>query len=188
MQVLCLQGSPHGRGNTATVLGWVEEELTALGHQVDHADLQKLTIGGCLGCAKCREKPDEVGCVQKDDGLDLLERMVAAQAVIYASPLYFWGYSSQIKAFIDRGYSLVSGYGTPDHRSLIEGQRQALILTAADAYEDNCEYVVGSFERIAGYFKAQASGKVVATETGAPEDLDDRVREQARRLARALVA
>ena len=51
MKALTLLGSAKKKGNTATVLGWVEEELQSQGHAVERIYLNNKTIGGCLGCA-----------------------------------------------------------------------------------------------------------------------------------------
>ena len=66
MQITTLLGSSKKKGNMATVLGWVEEDLKSRGHDVERIYLNNKHIGGCLGCAKCRENPDEVSCVQKE--------------------------------------------------------------------------------------------------------------------------
>ena len=139
MNVLTLLSSARPKSNTARMLGWVEENLEAMGHQVQRIELFKKQINGCLGCAKCRENTTEPGCVQKDDAPAILDRMIKADAVVYAAPLYMWGFPAQIKAFMDRTYSLVNNYGSPDHSSLVEGQRQALLMTAAGGYENNGE-------------------------------------------------
>ncbi len=76
MKVVSLLGSAKKKGNTATVLGWVEDELKSLGHQVERIHLNLKNINGCLGCAKCRQFPDEIGCVQKDGAPEILEKMI----------------------------------------------------------------------------------------------------------------
>ena len=76
MQITTLLGSAKNKGNTATVLGWVEGELKAIGHAVKRVYLHNKSIAGCLGCAKCRENPDEIACVQKDDAIGIMEPMI----------------------------------------------------------------------------------------------------------------
>jgi multimeric flavodoxin WrbA len=87
MQITTILGSAKKKGNTATVLGWVEEELQSLGHEVERIYLNNKTIGGCLGCAKCREKPDELACVTTDDAADIMQKMIVSEAVLFASPI-----------------------------------------------------------------------------------------------------
>jgi len=187
MQITTLLGSAHKKGNTATVLGWVEEELVNLGHAVERIHLNSQTIGGCLGCGKCKEKPDQIGCVQKDDAIDVLEKMIAADAVVFSSPVYFWGFTSQIKRLIDRGYALVTNYHRPGHTSLMENKRIGLLVTGADAYENNAEGLFDAFDRIAGFLLARKAGELYVGGCTVPAELPESVKNQAVDLARSLV-
>jgi NAD(P)H-dependent FMN reductase len=122
------------------------------------------------------------------DALPILEQMAASDAVIYASPLYYWGFSAHTKALIDRGYCLYRGaYGTPEHSSFVEGQRQALIVTAADPYENNAEFIVTSFQRMLGYSKARSVGELVVCNCTTPQELSEEIRKRARKFARQFV-
>ena len=184
MKVLTLLSSARPKSNTAQVLDWVEEELQEMGHEVERVAVFKKKINGCLGCAKCRENETEPGCIQKDDGPGLMDKMIRADALIYASPLYMWGFPAQIKAFMDRTYCLVSNYGSPAHSSLVEGQRQALLMTAADKYENNGEGAVTTFRNLADYHKAVEAGELFIGGCTSPENLGPEVRDQAIKLAR----
>lgn len=188
MQITTLLGSAKKKGNTATVLSWVEEELESMGHTVERIYLNNKTIKGCLGCAKCRENPNEIACVQKDDAIEIMERMIASDLVLYASPVYFWGFTAQIKALIDRGYSLVTNYHKPDQTSLMAGKRVGLLVTGADAYEENADGMFTAFDRIIDFFMAKKSGELYMGECGAPSDLSEADRKKALELARSLVS
>ena len=187
MQITTLLGSAKKKGNTATVLGWVEEELKSLGHDVERIYLNNKSVRGCLGCAKCRENPNEIACVQNDDAIDIMEQMISSKVVLFASPIYFWGFSSQIKALIDRGYSLVTNYHKPGHTSLMEGKRLGLLVTGADAYEDNAEGIFTAFDRIVDFLLARKSGELYVGECSVPAELSDTVKNNALKLARSLV-
>ena len=188
MQITTLLGSARKKGNTATVLGWVEEELATRGHSVERIYLNNKTIAGCLGCGKCREKPDQIGCVQKDDAIDVMTKMIASDAVIYSSPVYFWGFTAQIKRLIDRGYALVTNYHQPGHTSLMQGKRVALLVTGADAYENNAEGLSDAFDRIADFLIAQKKGALYVGGCSTPADLPASIGEKARQLAQSLTA
>ena len=188
MQITTLLGSARKKGNTATVLGWVEEELKSRGHDVERIYLNNKSVGGCLGCAKCRENPDEIACVQEDDAIHILEQMISSDVVLVASPIYFWGFSAQIKALIDRGYALVTNYHKPGHTSLMKDKRIGLLVTGADAYEENAEGMFTSFDRIVDFLLARKSGELYVGECGTPAELSAEVRENALELARSLVA
>ena len=188
MQITTLLGSAKKKGNTATVLGWVEEELKSRGHDVERIYLNNKSIRGCLGCAKCRENPDEIACVQNDDAKDIMQQMISSEVVLFASPIYFWGFSSQIKALIDRGYSLVTNYHKPGHTSLMEGKRIGLLVTGGGAYEDNAEGMFTAFDRIVDFLLARKSGELYVGECSVPAELSETVKNNALKLARSLVA
>ena len=187
MQITTLLGSAKKKGNTATVLGWVEKELESLGHDVERIYLNNKSIKGCLGCAKCRENPDEIACVQKDDTIDILEKMISSKVVLLASPIYFWGFSAQIKVLIDRCYSLVTNYHKPGHTSLMQGKHIGLLVTGADAYEENAEGLFTTFDRIVDFLLARKSGELYVGECSAPAELSEGVKNKALELARSLV-
>jgi len=187
MQITTLLGSAKKKGNTATVLGWVEKELESLGHDVERIYLNNKSIKGCLGCAKCRENPDEIACVQKDDTIDILEKMISSKVVLLASPIYFWGFSAQIKVLIDRCYSLVTNYHKPGHTSLMQGKRIGLLVTGAGAYEENAEGLFTTFDRIVDFLLARKSGELYVGECSAPAELSEGIKNKALELARSLV-
>ncbi len=187
MQIITLLGSARKKGNTASVLSWVEEELKSLGHDVEHIYLNSKSIGGCLGCFKCQENPDEIACVQKDDAIDIMEQMIASDAILFASPIYFWGFSAQSKALIDRGFSMVTNYQKPGHTSLLKGKRIGLLVTGEDSYEENAEGMFTTFDRLVGYYLAPKAGDLYVAGTSAPDALSEAVREKALALARSLV-
>lgn len=204
MKIIALQGSPKKKGNTATVLGWVEEELKLLGHEVESIYLNSKNIHGCLACDKCKDKIkniepnkveidktniiDRIGCVQNDDAPAILEKMVNAQLVIFASPLYFWGFTAQIKALIDRTYSFYTNYHKPDHASLVEGQRQAVLLTGGGSYENNAEAVLTAFSRLQNPLKSVKAGELFIGKCTTPDMLDISAKKQAIEFARSIVA
>ncbi|WDP90283.1 MAG: flavodoxin family protein [Desulfobacter sp.] len=187
MKILCLQGSARKKGNTAQALKWAEEELTAMGHEVENIYLTAKELKGCLGCAACKKKPEEVGCVQKDDIPGILEKMVDAQAVIFASPLYFWGVTAQLKAVIDRTYSLYTRYHEPGHASLVEGQRQALLMTGAGPWDNNAEAAFTAFSRIQKPHKSVHPGDLFLDKCTTPGDMDDQIKGKVAAFARQLV-
>jgi multimeric flavodoxin WrbA len=188
MKITTLLGSAKKKGNTATVLGWVEEELQAAGHSVERIYLHNKSINGCMGCAKCREHADKIACIQKDGAPEIMEKMIAADVVLYATPIYFWGFSAQIKALIDRGYALVTNYHQPNQTSLMKGSRVGLLTTGADEYENNAEGMFTAFDRIVDFLMAEKAGELYIGNCKKPADLSDDVREQAKELAHSLVA
>jgi multimeric flavodoxin WrbA len=115
-----------------------------------------------------------------------MEQMISSEVVLFASPIYFWGFSAQIKALIDRCYSLVTNYHKPGHTSLMEGKRIGLLVTGADAYEENAEGMFTAFDRIAGFLLARKSGELYAGQCSVPAELSEVVKDKALQMARSL--
>lgn len=187
MKVISILGSPRKKGNTAKALSWVEEELRARGHEVEHVDIVDHDIHGCVECYYCQSNPGQAGCAQKDDANPLFERMAAADAVVYASPLFCWEFSGQIKPFIDRHFCLSSGYGGPNHRSMVEGRRAALVVTAGGPIEGNADLIMTAFERMAGYLKMPVAGQLVIPFCTTPAEMGDHARAQTQALVAQIV-
>lgn len=181
MKVTLLQGGAKKKGNTALVLRYIEDELTQLGHEISTIYLHDKNLKGCIGCALCKSKPDTIGCIQDDDMEEVLQEMVTSQAVIFSSPLYFWGVNSQLKSVIDRSYSLY----TKD-KSLVEGQYQGLVVTGHGEFEDNAEEVFTTFARIQSYHKSIYAGELYISGCGSPLDLPESVEKRARAFARSI--
>lgn len=187
MKIIGLQGSARKKGNTAKAMGWVEEELTGLGHEMETIYLTAKDLKGCLGCAACKKNPEDVGCVQKDDVPEILGKMTTAGAVVFASPLYFWGVNAQLKAVIDRTYSLYTGYHQPDHASLVNGQRQALLMTGGGPWDNNAEAAFTAFSRIQKPHKSVHPGDLFLGNCTTPAEMDDQVKNKVIEFARNIV-
>jgi len=186
MKVVTIFGGPRKKGNTATMLGWVEEELQNLGHQVDRVNTVDYQINGCLGCNRCKGFPDEPGCAQKDDAPAIFERMMAADTVLFAAPLYAWGFPAQLKSLIDRGYCLVTGTTGVDYKSLVEGKKGALLITCGGDMEGNADLIVPTFKRILAYLRMVPAGDLIVLFCTTPDQLGGEARAQAKALASQL--
>jgi multimeric flavodoxin WrbA len=186
VKILSLMGSPRKRGNTAKVLGWVEEELSKNGHALERVNVLDYEIHGCLGCGTCQKNLTEPGCAQKDDTESVLSKIIEADTVLYASPLYCWGFTSRMKALIDRQYCLVKGYGTADYKSLVEGKRTALLVTCAGPVEKNADVIQTMFNRVNGYAKCNVLCKTVIPHCTVPEDLGPEQRKTAQKMAQSI--
>jgi multimeric flavodoxin WrbA len=186
MKVVSVFGSPRKKGNTATVLNLVEEELRAQGHEVDRIDITKHKVNGCIECYTCQAKPDEPGCPQKDDLLELFQRVIDSDAVIYASPMFCWSWTAQLKPFIDRHFCLVTDAGAPKWKSLIDGKKMALLMTAAGPMEGNGDLLVKQFDGLVEYAKAQLAGHLTVPLCTTPAAIGDDVKQQAVQFARSL--
>ena len=98
VKIIVFQGSPRREGNTDILLG---ETLNGAGswNEVTLFTLNDMNIRPCQNCGGC----DETGsCVQTDDMDDVYPAIRAADRIIVASPIFFFGLSAQTKIMIDR--------------------------------------------------------------------------------------
>lgn len=103
--IILLNGSPHKNGNTAALCDAFSEGAKSAGNTVTRFDLQSMNIHGCLGCLK-GGKDSKSPCVQKDDMTLIYPTYQAADVIVLASPMYYWGFSSQLKAAFDRLFAV----------------------------------------------------------------------------------
>ena len=179
-------GSPKRKGNTAGVLG-LFEGLIAPEHDVQRVNIADVEVAGCLGCGACQAVPGEPGCVQKDDTGAIFGRLMESDAVVYASPLYVWGLSSQMKALVDRHFCLVKFSDGGASSSLIAGTRVALLVTCAGPVEGNADLVQEVFNRVAGYAQCDVAGTYVVPFCTSPDALGDAAKATAAKMAADLL-
>ena len=105
MNVLILQGSPRKSGNTAWMAEEFKKAAEAAGHRVTLVEVAHKKIAGCLACDYCHGKGNGA-CVQKDDMQELYPLLKEAEALVLASPIYYFTMSAQLQAAIQRVYSM----------------------------------------------------------------------------------
>ena len=182
MKILTILGSPRRRGNTAAVLGMFEQQASAR-HQVERINLTDYTVNGCLGCDACQRKLDEPGCRQHDDALTIFERMKAADLIVYASPVYAWSISAQLKALFDRHYCLVKW--NAGEKALLAGRRAMLLVTCGGSANENADLVQPMFARQMACMKMEVAGLFVVDNCTTPDELGERAAATAAEMARA---
>lgn len=98
--IVILVGSPRKRGNT-DMLARAFAEGAQEKHNVKMLRVADMDIAPCIGCNTCFSRED-MSCFRKDDMDKVYKALSEADVLVIASPVYFYGISSQIKAAIDR--------------------------------------------------------------------------------------
>ncbi len=131
MRVAAIYGSPRRKGNTDILLDKVLEGARSAGAEVTPIYARDLKMIGCIACGGC----DKTGkCVVKDDMQTVYPMLQAADVVFLASPVFFYGMTSQIKAVIDRCHAMWAGRQleiTPEQRRSYDSGRGYLIAVGA---------------------------------------------------------
>jgi multimeric flavodoxin WrbA len=103
MNILGILGSARKRGNTEFLIDIALEEAKGHGATVARVSLRDLAIAPCDGCGKCQKSGK---CVVKDDMEEIYRKMLEADGILWATPVYFWSMTGQTKIVMDRTYAL----------------------------------------------------------------------------------
>ena len=167
-KVLIVKGSPRARGNSALLAEQVAAGAKDAGAQVEEVYLHGLDIRPCDGCDFCQGTA-EMGCAIEDDMQLLYPKIRAADAIVYASPVYWFTVSAQLKLFMDRCYAL--GGGTEyeaDHA--LAGKHIGIVLTYGgdDVFDSGAVNAIRTFQDVFNYIPAEIVGMVYgcASEAG----------------------
>lgn len=99
MKIVVLEGSPNKNGSSNLLASEFIRGAKEAGHSVQVFDATHGDIRPCTGCIHCGY---EGPCVQKDDVSQIRQMILDAQMIVFVTPLYYYGMSSQLKTLIDR--------------------------------------------------------------------------------------
>ena len=98
-KVLILSGSPRKNGNSDILCNEFMKGAVESGNEVEKIRVSEKKIGFCTGCYACR---DTGVCAIKDDMADVMQKIIDADVIVLASPVYLYSIDAQLKALIDR--------------------------------------------------------------------------------------
>jgi putative NADPH-quinone reductase len=104
-KVLALYGSPRPAGNTSFLLNSFIKGAEAEGATCEVVDVYKLNIQPCTGCLRCNIL--KRCSITQDDFAVLREKILAADVLVFASPVYFHHVTAPLKAVLDRFRSFI---------------------------------------------------------------------------------
>ena len=136
-KVLLLSRSHRKYGNSDLLCDQFMRGAKEAGHQVEKIILRDKKINYCLACDACKRNGGT--CVQKDDMNEILDKMMAADVFVLATPVYFYSMSARMKTLIDRTYAKYTE---------IRDKEMYFIITAAD---DREQYVKRAIEGFRGF-------------------------------------
>ena len=140
MYILVFNGSPHPKGNTAALVKEFVKGAKEAGHQVEVVDLSHKRIDGCLGCDYCVRQGREGNCLKKDEMRDIYPLLKKADALVIATPIYYFTWSAQTHAALQRCYA----FGKPPalkKMALMCSSYSPDVYTGSIAtYHDICNY------------------------------------------------
>ena len=103
MKVLGIMGSPRIKGNTDLLLEEALKGAQSQGAEIEKIVVDKLKIAPCKEYYGCLRDGD---CVIRDDMDGIYPKLLEADRIIVASPIFFYGITAQVKALIDRSQAI----------------------------------------------------------------------------------
>jgi len=141
--IVVLIGSPRRNGNTEILANAFIKGAEEAGNEVTKIHLSGLQVNGCTDCKYCFTHLGE--CSQQDDMQKIYPALYKADMVVFASPVYYYALSSQIKAVIDRFYISIN--------KSFPISSSALLLTYADKDEASCEAALVHYKTLSYFMK-----------------------------------
>jgi multimeric flavodoxin WrbA len=184
-KILLVMGSPRKEGNSATLAKQVAAGAQATGAEVETFYLHTMNIQPCTACDACREERDK-DCVIDDDMETLYPKLRQADALVIASPIYWFTVSAQTKLFMDRWYALG---GPGEEYAAFAGKRIGIVLTYADVdpFASGAVNALRTFQDAFNYVGSEIIGMVYgsaseAGEIGNNRDLMEKAYELGKQL------
>ncbi len=132
--VLVMSGSPRKGGNSDLLCDQFVLGATEAGYRVEKIVIADKRINYCTACDACQGNGGR--CVQKDDMAEILDKMISADVIVMATPVYFYTMSGQMKTVIDRTYARYTE---------VSGKEMYFIMTAAVGNQELLERTLESF-------------------------------------------
>ena len=131
MKALLLNGSPR-EGNTYAALAALKKGFANIENlTIKEIAANDVSVSPCLACEVCRDSGE---CVFDDDTNDIMDAVVGADVIVFATPVYWWGITAQLKLIIDKFYSRSS--------QLMECKKQVGIIVVGQMPVDDTQYEI----------------------------------------------
>ncbi|MDL2217634.1 flavodoxin family protein [Christensenellaceae bacterium OttesenSCG-928-M15] len=179
-KILVINGSPRKQGNTELLVDAFLEGVRESGHEAHAFHLHEMNVHPCIGCLRGGKNP-ESPCVQKDDMDKLYPLYQAADVVVLASPMYYWGFTAQLKMVIDRLFAVTEA-------KIDTRNKESVLLIAAEGDdEENNAPVRAYYETLIKYLGWADKGQLFAGGVYEIGDIKGRpVLEEAKKLGASL--
>lgn len=154
-KILGIVGSPRKKGNTSILVAEILEGAKELGAQVDTIFLDDYKIKECTGCLACWKGKK---CPRNDDMLNLYPKIIESDAFVFGTPVYWYGPTALMKAFIDRFVY----FNCPENRTKVRGKPCAIAIPFEEEDITTGEFVAQFFEKCFQYLEMPLAGKILA--------------------------
>ena len=154
--IVIFNGSPRPRGNTAALIDEFTRGAELAGNTVTRFNLKEMDIRACIGCFKGGKDPNSP-CVQKDDMDKIYPAFREADIVVFASPMYFWSFTAQLKIAIDRSFAAMEG-----ENGFNMDKEGIMLIAAGEDSEKNYAPMIAYYETLLENLNWKDRGQVFA--------------------------
>jgi len=166
-RVLGVVGSPRREGNTDVLVSHVLRGAAEAGAATEKALLADQVIAECDGCHRCWQgKP----CKHRDDMPALRRAIAEADALVLGTPVYWYGPTALMKAFLDRFVY----FNCPENRPQVRGKAAALVIPFEEEDPAAAELLVAMFERSLAWLEMRLIGTLLAPGVAAKGEVWER--------------
>ena len=151
MKILVRTGSPRKNGNSSTLASEFIRGAEEAGHEVVRFDAAFKKVHPCIACNQCGMNGP---CVFKDDFEFVRKHIVDADCVVFATPMYYFGISAQLKAVIDRFYAINGEIHRP--------KKAVLLMTYANTAVSEADPIRSHYDVLLKYLGWSDAGRVIA--------------------------
>lgn len=146
-KVLILSGSPRKDGNSDILCNEFMKGAQEAGNQVEKIRISTKKVTPCSACYYCKNHHGE--CIHHDDMKEILEKMIAADVLVLASPVYFYSIDAQMKTVIDRTLARWTEVKNKDFYYIVTMADEDLLSadTALACFRGYADCVEGSVEK-----------------------------------------
>ena len=158
MKIVLLEGSPNRNGSSNLLADCFRQGAEEAGHTVELIDVAHANIHPCTGCIHCGY---EGPCIQKDDVEGIRRKILDADMLVFATPLYYYGMSAQLKIMVDRFCAF---------NSSIQGKhmKSALIAAAWNSDDWTFEALEAHYQTLVRYLNLHDMGMILGKGCGSP--------------------
>ncbi|MBR1732062.1 MAG: flavodoxin family protein [Ruminococcus sp.] len=150
-KIIVLNGSPRKGGNTDILTSQFVKGAME-NNQVEIVSVTEYKVNPCIGCNTCFNREGN-RCFQNDDMAEIYNKLMSADIVVAASPVYFYGLSAQLKMIIDRLHTPM--------RNNFRIRKLALLLAGAAELPELFDSIITQYNLILNYFNLEDLGKVL---------------------------
>jgi multimeric flavodoxin WrbA len=154
MKTVILFGSPRKDGNTIQLARAMADTLKKRGHSIRMLYLDDLNIRPCKGCYACLKSG---ACKINDDMKDIRKYILESDIIVYATPIYWFGPSAQLKLVMDRSIAFMDDA----YSSRIAGKKAVTLITFADNNMDTCKPALDMFKKSFDLLRLSYPGSIV---------------------------